>query len=240
MKGKQPMQYKLNKISGVKKYPKWFSEEEINKIINQISHCEDYWSKKGYADWGKFLRARDTALIATIYILGLRPNEGCCLKFSDFDWKHSLLRIRGETNKTKKDDPPIPVPKILLKILNEYFKFPQERFWRGSKYLFPSFMNEHIASGTLKTIMREKVLKPLDLWETPDGAIGKQRTTYKLRHSRARHLRNKQYKEVGFFDVFAVANFMRHTDIRSTMIYNTDGDEMDDEAMKALRKQVEF
>lgn len=230
----------LNKIVGIRKYPKWFSEEEISLILKQILTCEDYWKKKGYADWGKFFRFRDFTLISTIYILALRPNEACCLKFTDFDWKHSILRIRGETNKTKKDSPPIPVPKLLLEIYKEYFKFPHRRFWRGSKYLFPSFENDHISSGRLKTIMREKILKPLDLWELPDGAIGKLRTTYRLRHSRARHIRNNQMRNYGMVDIFAIANIMRHADIRSTMVYNTDGDEIDDEGMKYLREQVEI
>ncbi len=225
----------LNKIVGVRKYPKWFSEEEISSIMHQILNCNDYWKTKGYADWGRFFKFRDFCLISTIYILALRPNEACCLKFTDFDWNHSTLRIRGETNKTKKDSPPIPVPKVLMQIYNEYFKFPHRRFWRGSKYLFPSFENPHISSGRLKAIMREKVLKPLDLWELPDGAIGKSRTTYKLRHSRARHLRNKQYREKGIVDIFSIANFMRHADIRSTMVYTTG-----DEEMEYLREQVEI
>jgi len=222
----------LNKISGVRHYPKWFTEEEIQVIFRQILECKDYWSKKGYADWGKFFKMRDFALIASMYMLALRPREACELKFTDFDWARSILRVRGVTNKTKKDSPPIPVPQLLLKIYNKYFAFSRLRFWHGSKYLFPSFSNPHISSGTLKTIIREKVLKPLGLWEIPDGCIGKARQSYKMRHSRLRHIRNKQYKETGQVDIFSLANFARHADIRSTMAYLTD--------TEYLRKQIEL
>lgn len=227
---------RLNKISGMRRYPKWFSEQEVSMIMRQLASCKDYWKTKGYKAWGEFFKFRDLTLIATIFILALRPNEACSLKFTDFDWQHSLLRIRGETNKTKKDAPPIPVPKMLLNIYSQYFKFPRRRFWRGSKYLFPSFMNDHISSGTLKTIMREKVLKPLGMWEVPDGPIGKQRTIYKLRHARAVQLLNKQIRETGKPDIHAVANFLRHADIRSTMAYL----HTDEQYQNYLRKQVEL
>jgi len=236
-----------NKISGIRKYPRGFSEEEIALILQQILKCKDYWKgtptkrfTNGHklSDWGKFFKFRDFTLIATCYALALRPKEACELRFSDFDWKHSLVRIRGETNKTKKDSPPIPVPKSLLKIYAEYFKFPRRRFWRGGKYLFPSFENEHISPSRLKDIMREKVLKPLGLWEAPEGSISGCRTLYKLRHSRAHHIRKRQRKKYGYVDIVSIANFLRHSDIRNTMIYAI-GDE-DDEEMENLRRQTEL
>ncbi|MCX5718781.1 MAG: hypothetical protein NT055_02235, partial [Nitrospirae bacterium] len=85
------------------KIPEIFSESEINAILNQISKCQDYWKKKGYADWGRFFKFRDLTLIATIYILGLRPKEGCCLKFSDFNMRIAVVKIQGENNKVRKD-----------------------------------------------------------------------------------------------------------------------------------------
>jgi site-specific recombinase XerD len=193
--------------------PKIFSQEDIGRIITQPLRCKNYWSKKGYADWGEFLKMRDVCILATIYILGLRPNEACSLKFEDFDFKNRKVIIRGENNKCKKDRI-LPVPASLMKFYKQYLVFPRSRFWRASKYLFPSFSRDHVSASTLKFIMREKVLKPLNLWN-----FSETRTTYKLRHSRASHLLAKQIEDFGRPDIFAIANILGHADIRSTQVY---------------------
>lgn len=220
--------------NGTGRLPDFFTEKEIFLIFNQLKNCTDYWKKKGYAEWGQFFKARDFTLVATIYILGLRPNEGCSLKFSDVDFRHATIKIRGETNKVKKDRV-IPLPKTLIKILKDYMQFPVRRFWRGSPYFFPSFENDHISPGTLKTIMREKILKPLGLWERPEK-LGTVRTIYKLRHSRATHLLNKQLQETGNPDLYAIANILGHADLRSTQVYL----HTDKQYREYLRSQMEI
>jgi len=210
------MKERLN-YNGTRKLPKTFEKTQINSIVNQLMKSEDYWNSKGYADWGKFLKMRDIAIILTIYLLGLRPKEACCLKFEDINIKNAMVKIRGENNKVRKDRI-IPLPKALIQIYKEYFRFPQERFWKGSKYLFPSFQNPHISAERLKHIFREKALKPLGLWEISDK-LGSKRTLYKLRHSRASHILKKQIEEMGQPDLYAIANFLGHSDIRSTVVY---------------------
>jgi site-specific recombinase XerD len=220
---------------GVKKIPKTFEKEDIARIFDQIFKSKDYWKTKGYKDWGEFLKWRDACLIATIYSLGLRPKEACCLKFSDFNFKYGLVKIDGANNKTRKDRI-IPIPKTLLKFYIAYFKFSKLRFWKGSKYLFPSFQNNHISPQTLKGIFREKILKPLGLWDCPFEAKAEYRTLYKLRHSRASHILNRQIKEKGAPDIFAIANLLGHSDIRSTQVYL----HTDKRYMSYLRKQIDF
>jgi len=219
---------------GTKKLPEIFSEEEVGKILQQILRSKDYWKSGGYKDWADFFRWRDLTLIVTIYLLGLRPKEACKLKFSDFNFRTATVKIKGVNNKTKKDRI-IPVPSTLLKFYKIYFKFPRTRFWKGSNYLFPSFSNPHISTGRLKHIMREKILKPLGLWKAPqDNKIPKFRL-YTLRHSRASHILKKQIETFGNPDLYAIANFLGHGDIRSTQIYL----HTDDKYMDYLRKQVE-
>ena len=202
--------------SGTKKLPEFFTENEINLILTQILSSKDYW-KGNHKDWGEFMRMRDVCLIATTYLLALRPKEACALKFSDFNWRTSTVKIRGENNKVKKDRI-IPVPKILLNFYKSYLKFPKLRFWRGSPYLFPSMEGDYITPESFKRIFREKALKPLGLWEMPER-VGSKRTIYKLRHSRASHILNKQIKEKGIADIHLIANFLGHSDLRSTQVY---------------------
>jgi site-specific recombinase XerD len=218
---------------GTKKLPNTFTDDEINLIFRQILNCKDYWNKKGYKDWGDFFKYRDLCLIATIYLLGLRPKEACCIKFEDLDFRHSFLKIRGENNKVKKDRI-LPLPKKLLTLYKNYFLFPRLRFWRGSKFLFPSFENSHISSSRLKTIFREKILKPLNIYQTPtENKISKTRL-YTLRHTFASNLIKKQINNSGSPDIFAIANLLGHSDIRNTMVYL----HTDDNYMEYLREQL--
>jgi len=217
--------------NGTKKLPEVFSEEEINGILKQLFNSKDY--KKN--DWGEWIRFRDISVIATIYLLGLRPKEACSLKFSDFNFQYATAKIRGENNKRKKDRI-IPVPKVLIQIYKSYFKFPKARFWRGSKYLFPSLQNNHISPQTLKAIFREKALKPLRLWRMPTKNKISEIRLYTLRHSRATHILKKQIKENGQPDLYAIANFLGHADIRSTTTYL----HTDKSYMNYLREQIEI
>lgn len=217
--------------TGKTKSPEIFTEGEIGRIIKQIFISEDYPK----TDWGKFSRYRDVSLIATIYLLGLRPKEGCCLKFADFNFRTSMVKINGKNNKVKKDRV-LPVPKVLLQIYKSYFNFPRARFWKGSQYLFPSFQNPHISAGRLKHIFREKCLKPLDLWKMPTTSKIPKTRLYTLRHSRASHILKKQIQKTGQADIYAIANLLGHADLRSTMIYL----HTDNEYMEYLRKQFEL
>lgn len=209
---------------GTKKLPEYFSKNEIALILDTLRKSKDYWNEKKKSkipkEWSDWLKMRDVCLIATIYILALRPKEGCSLRFDDFNLNYMTVKIRGENNKNRKDRV-IPVPKILFTFYKEYFKFNRDRFWRGSQYLFPSFSNSPnpVSSGRLKYIFREKVLKVIGLWKMPIKAKAEFRTLYKLRHSRATHILNKQIEIKGKPDIFMLSNLLGHGDIRSTLVY---------------------
>lgn len=217
--------------NGTKKLPEIFDQEDIKKIFNQIINSSDYLKN----DWGNFMKIRDLCIVATIYYLSLRPKEACYLKFSDFNLRSMTVKIRGENNKVHKDRL-IPVPADLFKFYKEYFKFPRTRFWKGSRFLFPSFENNCISPQRMKHIFREKVLKPLQLWKAPENSKIPPFRLYTLRHSRASHILRKQIKDHGKPDLFAIANFLGHSDLRSTTVYlHTDQD-----YMEYLRKQIEI
>jgi integrase len=194
--------------------PEVFSENELKQIFKQLSICKDYLK----SDWGEFQRQRDITLIATIYILALRPGEACNLKFNDFNMRNATVKIRWQSNKTKSERV-LPVPSTLLNVLRNYLSLPRARFWHGSPYLFPSMENPHISPGRLKHIFREKALKPCGLWLMPTSGKTPKIRLYTLRHSRATHILNKQIQQIGSPDIFAIANILGHKDIRSTTVY---------------------
>lgn len=208
--------------------PLILNKNDISNILLTLKNSDDYFKKGNSKEWGKFLKIRDITLIATIYLLSLRPLEACMLRIEDFDFKHSFVRIRGCSNKLKKDRV-IPIPKVLYKYLNAYLSYPKFRFWKSSPYLFPSMENNHISSKRIETVLREKALKPLGLWK-----LGV--STYTLRHSRASHILEKQIKVHKAPDLYAIANYLGHADIRSTTVYL----HTDKTYMEYLRKNIEI
>lgn len=211
-----------------RKIPETFEESDIKNIIEKLIESKDYWKD----ELGNFLKWRDIALISTIYLLATRPLESCRLKFSDFDFKRGLVKIHGSK---RHKDRIVPVPQMLFKIYQEYFKFPKNRFWRGNPYLFPSFQGGYVSPSRLKGIFREKALKPAGLWKMERSSKAEFRTLYKLRHSRASHILAKQIRETGQPDIFAISNLLGHANISSTQVYlHTDKD-----YMEYLRKQVD-
>lgn len=209
--------------------PKVLSIKDISKILLSIQNSNAYTKNKNLKDWSNFLKIRDITCIAVCYICALRPLEVCMLRFEDFDLKHSLLKVRGCSNKLKKDRI-IPIPKVLYQYLKVYLKFPRERFWKGSPYLFVSMERPHLSSKRIEVILRERALKPLGLWRS--GEV----STYTLRHSRASHILEKQVKENKVPDLYAISNLLGHSDIRSTTVYL----HTDKNYMEYLRKQIEI
>lgn len=208
---------------GVDKIPKHFSDEEIAKMINCGIRSKAYWNGEGRSkslkDWGDWLRLRDVCIVATCLLCGLRPKECCCLKFSDFDFKTMYLRIDSKSNKTRKERV-IPVPKALMKFYKPYFKYSKSRFWRGSDYLFPSMENNHVSPERIKYIFREKFLKPSGLWLAPKSNNKYTPTRlYAMRHTFATRTMKKMIDKKGEVDIYALANLLGHSDLRSTQKY---------------------
>jgi len=210
--------------NGTRKLPDTFDNEEIERILHFAISSEKYLK----SEWGQWMKYRDVCLFATIYVLGLRPKEACCLRFENFDLKRTTVKIKGTSNKNRKDRV-IPVPKILFKFYEKYFGFSRLRFWKGSPYVFPSFQNRHISPKRAEQTFREKILKPLQLWNGNNSL-------YTLRHSRASHILNKQIRDKGSPDLLSIANFLGHSDIRSTKVYLHTGEEY----IEYMREQVDL
>jgi integrase len=191
----------------IERIPEKFFSEDIEVMLNTLDNSNDYLKTV----WGEWMKARDKAILMTVYLLGLRPLETCALRFDDFNMRDETVLIRGENNKQKKDRI-LPIPKKLLKYVMAYLKFP--RFmWKSSSYIFPSAENEHISSERWKHIFREKILKPSGLWVAPVGKRMPKYRSYTLRSTRATELLDKTK------DPFLVARFLGHSDLRSIKKY---------------------
>lgn len=206
------MQQQLLLYEETAKLPEIFSQADVKRLVDTIKYSKDYLPNI----WGEWMRARDKAILMTIYLLALRPKEACCLRFDDFNTQTMTVKIRGENNKTKKDRE-LPVPIELVKIYQHYFSFNRARFWKGSPYLFPSYESTYLSPERWKHLFREKILKPAGLWIAPiDLGTGNKTPkfrSYTLRHTRATELINNTK------DIFLVANVLGHSKLSSTRVY---------------------
>lgn len=184
-----------------------WTREQIYNMINTIESSKKYLK----TIWGDWMKARDKLLLILMFEHALRPREACYLRFDDFNKEAHTIKIRGENNKQGKPRI-IPISKKISPYVNEYFSFPVW-MWKGSPYLFPSAENPVLSPGRWKTIMREKILKPMGLWIEPISPNFSKTRSYTLRHSRATELLNNKN------DIYLVANILGHADISSTTCY---------------------
>ena len=191
-----------------KKLPFIFTDYEISDMLEIIDNSKDYFDN----ELGEWMKARDKTILMSSYLLALRPKEACHLHCNDVDVNDATILIRGSNNKTKKDRF-LPIPNKLIPHFESYLSYSRIKFWKGSNYLFPSLENEKISPERWKSIFREKILKPLNLWVAPINSTIPKFRSYTLRHTRATQLLNK-YKYI-----FLVANILGHGRLDSTKIY---------------------
>lgn len=191
-----------------KKVVSTFKQGDIDTMINTLVYSKKYQKNI----WGEWTKARDITLLLTIYLLGLRPKEACKMHSKDISVSDNTIHIQGSNNKQGKDRI-LPLPKKLLKAVLAFLKFPRY-LWKGSKFLFPSFVNASLSAERWKHIFREKILKPSGLYEKAEKIQQTKYRSYTLRATRATELLNQTKG-----DIFLVANFLGHADLRSVTKY---------------------
>lgn len=82
---------------------------------------------------------RDRALIATLFLTGIRRQECAILRVSDIDWANDVIHILGKWNKRRL----VPMTERLREVLTDYIIYfrPREWLFAGEKtghYLSPS------------------------------------------------------------------------------------------------------
>jgi integrase len=185
-----------------------FSKDDILRMLDAIDK-KQMWGNT----YGEWMRSRNKCILMMMYHLAARPKEICSIRVSDFDIEHSMLKIRAENNKVKRDRV-LPIPSQVIPYLQSYLSYPRH-LWKGSNYLFPSMERSHISSERWKHIMREDILKPAGLWLPPQGKSMRSvpRSSYTLRHTKLSEIMNKTG------DIYLVANIAGNTKLDSSKPY---------------------
>jgi len=131
--GRPTKKYYLQRPKKEKKLPKVLSEEEVAKILKQIS------SKK------------HQAIIYLIYSGGLRLSEVINLRIEDIDSKRKQIRLRGA--KGKKDRVTLLSDKVLM-TLREYYKD-----YKPNEWLFEGADGGQYSSRSVQNIFKSALKK---------------------------------------------------------------------------------
>lgn len=186
---------------------KVFSEQDMALMFCTLAKSENYLKTV----WGKWMKARDLCILASLRYMLLRPAEACKIKFKDIDFRSMTLLVRGKNNKEKKDRF-VQIPSKFVEFYRYYLSFPRW-MWKDSAYLFPSAENPCISPAHWKMIMREKILKPADLYEPAENGRIPRTRSYLLRVSGATELLDKNASP------WDVAQTLGHSDLRTLQRY---------------------
>lgn len=140
--------------------------------------------------------------IQLTYALGLRVSETTALRIKHLSSKDHTIYI--EQSKGAKDRL-LPVPEETWNLLMEYYrKYFAHKKVSKDMFLFEGMGNEYYSMRSLQSVINRAAKK---------AGILKRVTMHTLRHSRATHLLT------GGMDLYTLADFLGHWDIRTTKIY---------------------
>ncbi len=165
--------------------------ESIKKIISAISlHSSN-----------ALILKRDTAMVYLLSFTGIRLGEFISLEASDVDMKNRILRIRGETSKSKIARQ-IPIQDILFLHLEEYIKERNKRGYTTYHFFVSSHGDWGLTRHGLKNWVKSLIKKS-----------GVKFHLHRFRHTFATDLAENDT------NLFKVQKLLGHKDIRMTMVY---------------------
>lgn len=132
-------QFKIRLLKGQSSAIKFFTEEEVNKLLVQPKRDCSFYEDRTYT------------IICFIYSTGARANTVLNLKVKDLDFKNRTITYTHLKNKSVAI---IPMSNSLYKILTKYLAT-----WDIKEYLFPNGTNEQLSLTALETSLRRYCVK---------------------------------------------------------------------------------
>ena len=148
---------------------------------------------------------RDSAMLELFYSSGLRLSELAGLNVTDFDFRQSLVKLRGKGKKERI----VPVGENALRSIDEYIKKTSEVRKKCNDDIFknPLFLNSRGKRITTRSIARI-----VDAMTVKSG-IGRKISPHALRHSFATHLLNAGA------DLRSIQELLGHESLSTTQKY---------------------
>ncbi len=202
----------IKNFKRTKKIPGYLSEVEIFKILS----CASTVGKN------KVEKARNKALIETLYGSGMRVSELVSLKKSLFIGNPELILIKGKGNKERM----VPISKIALSAIKKYLKELKKTNLElyKSEFLFPS----RSKNGYLN---RERFFLIIKEIASSAGLNIQNVSPHKIRHAFASHLLSNGA------DLRVIQTILGHKNLSTTEIYTHI---LDEKMIKSIQKNHPF
>jgi site-specific recombinase XerD len=182
--------------SGFRREVRPLTVEEVSRLI--------WGDRPGYLPRGH-REVRDRALLAVIYIAGLRASEPGPIRLNDVQWDEvagvfRLLLVKGKAARRERW---IPLDRLVSRVLGAYLAVRPA----GSPWLFASERGTPLTRAAVYEIFRRRAK------EVGIEARGRRMSPHILRHSIATHLLARGW------DIRTVQVHMRHVSIKTTEVY---------------------
>ena len=172
---------------------KYLTQSEIKKILWAIGYSIQW--KNSY------VKHRNLTLILIALFCGLRKGELLGLKTDDIDLENRIIRIRGNTSKSKKDRN-LSINPFLHNQLAIYFNEREKRNFI-TKYLFVSDnLDSRLTDYGLRHVLK-RIIKKVNF-------------TFHMHQFRHTFAANVYYKGN---DIYVIKSLLGHSDIRMTSQY---------------------
>lgn len=142
-----------------------FNANEINKVINNVSHKND------------FISVRNKLIVELFYSTGIRRIELINIKLSDINFSESTIKVLGKRNKERF----VPLLKSVSQTLNQYLELKKE-FSIGLDELFITKKGNKIYETLVYRIINSYFSRV---------STKEKKSPHILRHSFATHLLNE-------------------------------------------------
>jgi site-specific recombinase XerD len=182
--------------SGFRREVRPLTVEEVSRLI--------WGDRVGYLPTGH-RELRDRALLAVIYIAGLRASEPGPIRLNDVLWDEAagvfrLLLVKGKAARREKW---VHLDRLVSRVLGAYLAVRPG----GSPWLFVSARGTPLTRAAVYQIFRRRIK------EVGIEARGRRMSPHILRHSIATHLLARGW------DIRTVQIHMRHASIKTTEVY---------------------
>lgn len=175
---------KVKDLVTKKKVPAFLTEDEQDKVVDACDNITD------------------RVIMAIFLSSGLRRNEVCALKLSDFNGTHIL--VSGKGNKERS----LRLQDVVIDLLNTYLKYRMKKYGNKTDALIVSKMSKPY-TGSMLYKKTKAILKKAGL---PEDRIEK------IHPHSLRHTFCANFLSAGN-DIFMAQNALGHSDIKTTMIY---------------------
>jgi site-specific recombinase XerD len=191
---KSPM-HRVKSVKMEKHFPKVFSQDDVNKIIEAASETPESKNSKNYK-MSFDVNIRDQAILELFYATGMRIAELSGLNIEDINFDNKLIKVTGKGNKQRM----VIMNQSASDALQDWLKIRPKK----GRAVFLNRSGERISTRGVQKMFRKRLVQ---------SGISNPGSPHTMRHSFATHLLE------GGADLVSIKELLGHENLSTTQIY---------------------